>query len=298
MRNVGLTVSYHRNSWHNQQFVWNRALTLADYAKGSVTVPNDPRLEERAGATIDGIWDLARESRGKADTVLTRWQNIPGSGEGPKQFYNGVDIGVSSRFSNGALVNGGVTLGRRVNDSCWQNDLPFVAASSTGNSITGTTIRNDDYCDERLPLWHSDGSTIKVSAIYPLPYKFSASAVYRSLPGLDVSANQVFSNAAIEPSLGRPIGACTSTPCTNQFSLNVWPDGTLIEDYSRENVLDIKVTRDFPIGRWVFNLSGEVYNALNRRNISGVTQTVGGTFRQVTGLLAGRLFKVVVGADF
>jgi hypothetical protein len=29
-----------------------------------------------------------------------------------------------------------------------------------------------------------------------------------------------------------------------------------------------------------------------------LTQTFGPTFRQVTGLLAGRLFKIVVGADF
>ena len=68
---------------------------------------------------ITGILDRNVDSLGRNDIIRTRWQDIPGSGDGPRFLYNGIEIGMDARFFNGALVTGGLTLGRRVNDECW-----------------------------------------------------------------------------------------------------------------------------------------------------------------------------------
>ena len=282
MRGVGLSISYHRNSWHNQQYDWNRALTAADFTRGTLSAPNDPVLGDGSGGTVQ-IWDINTDARGRADDVRTPWQDIPGSGNGPKEVFNGVDIGVNARFDNGALVAGGVTLGRRVNDSCWLNDLPQV---DQGNTI----VRGPGFCDATTALWDSAGSQMKVQFVYPLPYDFVLSGTAKTLPGPSYDADVLFSAAELTAALGRaPSGGASSR-------LNVLPTGTLVDD--RLNQLDLRLTKNFSLGGAILNLSAELYNIFNSRAVQGTIEDYGPAFRFPEGLLGGRFFKYVVGVDF
>ena len=40
---MSLNLGYFRNTWHNVQYNWNRALSAADFAVGTITAPQDPR---------------------------------------------------------------------------------------------------------------------------------------------------------------------------------------------------------------------------------------------------------------
>jgi len=282
---VTLDVSYHRNSWQNQQFVWNKARTAADFGTGQVTLPTDSQLEGRSGAVVTGLFDVNPAAVGLADDVLTRWQDIPGSGDGPSEVFHGVDIGINARFDNGSLIQGGVTLGRRTNDTCWLNDLPQVATPGNGN----TFVRNDEYCNANRPIWVSSGSQVKFQFIYPLPQGFALSGSVKSVPGPDLDANVNVSASAVE-GLGRTTTAQTT------FQVNGNPNGTRADD--RINQLDMRVTKDFGLGNARLNLSAELYNVFNSRAVQGTVDDIGPTYLFPGGLLGGRFFKYVLGVDF
>ena len=60
--------------------------------------------------------------------------------EKKEEVFNGVDFGVDFRMGNGGLLAGGITVGRTLVDTCWQNDLPAVGQIGTSKpSTSGST---------------------------------------------------------------------------------------------------------------------------------------------------------------
>lgn len=294
---VSLNLGYFRNTWHNVQYNWNRALTAADFAVGTITAPQDARLGDRSGAVVTGILDRNVDSLGRNDIIRTRWQDIPGSGDGPRFAYNGVEIGMDARFFNGALVTGGLTLGRRVNDECWANNLPQVSGGESSGTFAPTasslddTIRNDDYCRSAPSLWNSQASQIKFQAIYPLPGDFALSGNFYTSPGVDIGAQYFVSNAEIEGSLGRPLAGCPvgGAACPVTKEINLIPNRTLQDD--RITQLDLRLTRSFNVGEVRVNASLELYNVFNARPVLGTRQVLGATYLYPQGFLGGRFLK-------
>jgi hypothetical protein len=54
-----------------------------------------------------------------------------------------------------------------------------------------------------------------VAVIYPLPWDTEISTIVQNLPGVDILANRVYSNAEIAPSLGRSLSACPAVGVCN-----------------------------------------------------------------------------------
>ena len=282
---VTLDVSYHRNSWHNQQYVWNKDRTAADFGVGQVTLPVNAQLGDRSGSVITGLYDINAASVGLANDVLTKWQDIPGAGDGPVQVFHGVDISINARFNSGALIQGGVSLGRRSNDTCWLNSLPQVSTPGNGN----TFFRNDEYCNANRPLWDAQGSQLKFQAIYPLPQGFTLSGNVKSVPGNDLNANVNVAASAVE-GLGR------ATTAGQTFQVNANPNGYRSDD--RVNQIDLRLTKDFNLGNARLNIAAELYNVFNARPVQGTNDDIGARYLFPEGLLGGRFFKYVLGVDF
>src|SRR5262249_1587559 len=112
----GMNVGYFWTYWGNQSVAGNTLVTPTDFTEFCVTAPNDPRLGSSAGQQICGFYDVNPNKFGQSDTLVTLAKNF-GVGT-PKELYKGVDLGFTARWGKGALLNGGVGIGRETFDYC------------------------------------------------------------------------------------------------------------------------------------------------------------------------------------
>jgi hypothetical protein len=118
------------------------------------------------------------------------------------QRWNGMDLTLNARPGRGVLLQGGLSSGRQITDNC--EILAKVPEVSGAASPTG------------LPYCHQEQhflTQVKFLGSYLLPkIDVQVSGTFQSIPGPQISANQVLSSAAVQPSLGRPLaGAATVT---------------------------------------------------------------------------------------
>ena len=302
MESVGLSVSYYRNRWKNQQYTFNSALTAADFAVGTITAPEDSRLGDRNGAVIAGVIDRNADSLGRNEISRVAWEDIPGAGDGPSEVFQGVDIGINARnlISPGSLIQGGVTLGKRVNDTCWANDLPWVTGGTAQNPGGGKldgTVRNSDYCDSSPDLWDSPASQVKFQWLYPLPADFAISGNFYTNPGIPYGAVWDVPAATAAAAFGRPATNCgVSTSCGGTLELDLIPDDTNHDD--RITQLDLRLTRTFRFGEIVLDGAVELYNVFNSRPVLGQRDDFDAQYEYPLGVLGGRFFKWTAGLSW
>jgi hypothetical protein len=287
MPGFGVNVGYFRTDWRNQQVTVNRAVSASDYSNYCVSAPADSRLPSGGGYQICGLKDLSSAARLRvAQNELVRASEFGRRTD----VFNGVDMAMNARFGSKALLSGGVALGRTVTDDCYLSDYPNVTASNTATYSYDTSLRA---CHPEIPLWNAPGSQIKLQGYYRLPWELQVSAAYKNLSGISDGANYSFTNAQIQPSLGRPLGACPATgTCTATVNVALYPTGTKYD--TRLNQLDLRATRTFKIGRARIQGIAELYNVFNLRIAQGVNTaygTDGSTWLRPTNLLGGRLFK-------
>jgi hypothetical protein len=115
-------------------------------------------------------------------------------------------------------------------------------------------------------------------------------ATFQNLPGPLVAANYIANNAAVSPSLGRPLsgGAANTT-------VNLITPGALYGE--RLNQLDLRFTKDHKFGPRTIRANFDIYNALNGNYV----RTVNANYASLlvpTGILDPRLFKISAQFDF
>jgi hypothetical protein len=299
--NVGVTLSYNRNDWRNQQAIVNNALSRADYSTYCINAPSDARLGDFSGQQICNLYDANPDKFGQVDEVRMRWQDVAGANGRPHDVFNGIDIGVNARFAQGGLLAGGVTFGRTTFDYCWQNELPNVDQRGT----PGNLPRNNDYCRIQSTLWNGVGSQIKVQAVYPLPYEFNVSGSFKDVPGITIGATYQASNAEVRESLGRDLSACRgAVPCAARAAVALVPvassSGSASAHLYDERIrqVDLRLTRVFRVVGFRVQGIAELYNVFNRRSPLGIVSTYGSAWQLPVALLGGRLFKFGAQVDF
>src|SRR5262249_2633219 len=98
----------------------NRAVTAADFAQYSITVPTDARLPN-SGQVLSGLFEVNPAKASLVDNYTTFADNYGNEYE----HWNGVDISVSRRPRTGVTLQGGIRTGRRSNEVCEiQSQLP------------------------------------------------------------------------------------------------------------------------------------------------------------------------------
>ena len=212
---LGVNVGYFRTSYGNQQVTRNQAVDPSQYDEYCITAPTDSRLPSGiSGSRICGLYDIRPAVFGRVENVITQADNF---GE-PSQVFNGVDVNVRARMGQGVTLQGGVSTGRTVTDTC------YVVNSG-----------QDLYHCRVTPPWSAE-TQVKFLLVYPLPWDFRASAVYQNLPGLPVQASYVARNAEIAPSLGRNMGSCRGAAvCNATVTLNL---GSAVEQSIRAGVVE------------------------------------------------------------
>jgi hypothetical protein len=278
--NVGLAFGYYRTWFGNFTVTNNLAVTPADYDSYCVTAPVDPLLPN-SGQRLCGLYDLKPAKFGQVKNLVTLAKTFGDQTE----VYDGFDLALSTRFGGGRLLQGGVSLGRTVTDSCYANALPNIlpqSATLTASAVAGTP-RIADYCHVSQP-WSSTAQ-LKLAGVYPLPGGAQVSATLQNGNTFSIQANRTTPSAEIAPSLGRNL----ASGANGTVAISLIPPGVVFGD--RLTQLDLRLTKLFSLGSARVKALVDVYNVFNSGTIIDVNNTYGSQWRKPLDILAARLIK-------
>jgi len=280
---LSVDVGYFRRWFGNFSVVDNRALApdlSTDFGTFSVTAPVDSRLPNGGGYSVNNLYNINASRAGLVDNYFTF-----ASDYGTQiQHWNGVDVTLNARLRQGVLLQGGLSSGRQITDNC--EVLAKVPEASGAASPTGLP-----YCRHTQNFL----TQVKFLGSYSVPkVDVQVSGAFQSIPGPQISANQVLSSAQVRPSLGRALaGAATVT-------VNLVPPGSLFGD--RLNQLDLRFSKVLKYSRTRTSVNLDLYNAFNAETVlaenATYTNATATGWRVPTTLVTARFAKISVQFDF
>jgi hypothetical protein len=293
---VSVDLGYFRRWYGNLTTSDDRALSPADFDTFSLTAPRDPRLPDGGGQTINGLRDLKPTSFGRASDVLVTFADEYGR---MIRHWNGVDLTVNARVRGGLLLQGGLSTGRTSTDNCdLVQKLPEIAAPApaTQGVVPRTEVPAGAVNNTLIPLDYCHVDTnfltqLKFLGAYTIPrIDLQVSGSFQSIPGPELQANFVATNASVAPSLGRPLAGGT-----NNVTVNLVRPGTLYGE--RLNQLDLRVAKILRFATQRAAVNVDVYNAFNGNAV--LQQSIAfGNWLTPQGVLVGRSAKFSVQYDF
>ncbi len=292
--NMGLTVAYFRTWYGGFQALDNTLVTKADYDPFCITAPVDSRLPGSvSGKQFCGIYDINPAKFGQVNLLRTQASHYGKMSE----VFDGVDVTIGARFGRGGQVQGGLATGRTVTDNCGLViDSPStVTAGTPAGAALALPVADGrpGFCDVSRP-W-SSSTQVKFSVVYPLPWNFQASTIYQNIPGVPIRASYTATDAEIRPSLGRHLAACpsqTAATCNQTVTLDLIPPFSLYGE--RIQQVDLRLTRNFPIGARRLQGNFDIYNILNAstvQNEQAAYRVVDNQWRNAIQIMGGRLIK-------
>ena len=267
---VAVTAGYYRNWFGNQQITDNTLISPEDHSPFCVTAPADSRLPGGGGYQVCGLYDISLAKFGQVNNVVSQSSNF---GE-QKQVNDFFAVSVTTRFSSGARLGGGLDTGRSVTDNCFAVDSPQQLLN----------------CHVVQPF--AAQTQLKLNGSYPLPAGIVISGVYQNVSGPQITASYAASNAEVAPTLGRNLAACgTRTPCTATATVPLIVPGTMRE--SRSTRLDMRLTKLIELpSRLRLQANLDIYNALNSSSILTIGTAYGSRWLQPTAIVDPRIFQL------
>lgn len=248
---MAVEVGYFRRIFGNFILTDNLATTKADYDTFSITAPSDPHLPGGGGQVIGNLYNLNPSKVGQVDNYVTFASDYGKQTE----HWNGVDLTISARPSNGVTLQGGLSTGRTTFDGCEiRENLPeftWTPSSTTGAvEYMGPT---NPYCRVQEVFQ----TQVKFLGTYLIPrVDVQVAGSFQSMPGWPIAALYNAPNSVIQPSLGRPLagGAANAT-------INIIEPGQTFNE--RPNQLDLRASKVFRFGTRRATVNLDVYNMLN-----------------------------------
>jgi len=272
---MSVDFGYFRRWFGNFAVTDNRALDATDFTPFSVTVPSDPRLPGGGGNEISGFYNPNKIVA--QDNYFTSASNFGNQ----IQRWNGVDLTTTVRPAQGVLLQGGLSTGRTLTDTC------EILAKLPEADLLGAP-----YCRQMTHFL----TQVKFFGSYTVPkIDVQVSGAFQSIPGPQLAANRVIPNALVKPSLGRDLvgGAANVT-------VNMVPPGAL--DGDRLNQLDMRFAKLLKAGRLRASLNLDLYNVFNVSTVLAENSTYSNAtatgWRVPTTLITARFAKISVQLDF
>jgi hypothetical protein len=270
---VAVDVSYFRRWFGNFDVTDNLAVGPADFDRFQITAPVDPRLPGGGGQVISGLFNLNPAKFGVPANNLITLSSKYGK---QTQMWQGVDVNVNMRPTEGVLLQGGTSTGRSVSDNC------EILAKLPEVSPVGAP-----YC-KTVPAFLTQ---VKFQAAYTIPrVDVQVSGAFQSLPGPQITANYNAPNALVAPSLGRNLSGNAAN-----VTVNIVEPGTLYGD--RLHQLDLRLSKLVRYGRTRTRFNVDIYNALNSNAVLTLNNNFG-AWQQPTVILLARFVKLGVQFDF
>ncbi|MEQ1575286.1 MAG: carboxypeptidase regulatory-like domain-containing protein [Vicinamibacterales bacterium] len=295
---ISVDVAFFRRWYGNFIAIDNLATTAADYSRFSITAPTDSRLPNGGGYTIGNLYDLNPDKVGQVNSLYTSAENYG------KQIerWNGVDVGVNTRFGNRILLQGGMSVGRTVTDNCEVlAKSPEIISGRAAETATAqvalpTTPAGVPYC-------HVDTgflTQVKGFGSYTVPkidvqasasvQSYVATGTGTTTSGPRIDANYVATNAVIAPSLGRNLSGGLANA-----TVNLLATGQLYGE--RVNQVDLRVAKILTFGRTRTSASLDLYNLFNLNSVT-VENANYASFRVPLAAMQARFMKLGVQIDF
>ena len=256
MPRMSVNAAYFRRIYGNFAVVDSPLVGVNDYSSYCVDGPVDARLPGSGGERICGLRDLNSVTlvqQANADRMTTFASNYGAQYE----HWNGVDLTVNARLPK-VLLQGGVSTGSTFQEDCEVvRNLPEAAAATSANS--------DRFCSTKSPFL----TQLKMLGAYTLPFDIQLSGTFQTSPGPEITASGTFVNAQISPSLGRNLS-------TGQ-NVSVGLVEPKTEYGERLYQLDFRFAKRFNLNRTRFQLSADLFNALNGNAVLVQSNTYGST---------------------
>ncbi len=267
---ISADISYFRRWYGNFIVTDNRVTQPSDFDTYSVTAPSDSKLPNGGGYAVSGLYDL---NPGRFGLPAQNYVTLSDAFGKQIEHWNGVDASLSVRLQNGVLFQGGISSGRTSTDNC---DVV-------------------DKLDNPSPLYcHVDTAfltQVKALGSYVVPViGLQVSATLQSIPGPEIAANYVASNASIVPSLGRNLSGNAANA-----TVNLVAPGTMYGD--RLNQVDLRFGKVVPYGRSRMTFSLDLYNALNTNPVVAQNNNFA-AWQRPNSILTARFAKVSAQIDF
>jgi hypothetical protein len=297
---VSVNVSWFRRVEGNFQVIDNLATTAADYRSYTMTVPNDPRIPN-AGSAVT-LYDVKPALASAVNNYITFASDYGNE----SRHYTGYDVTIDARPGAGVYLQGGLSTGNIVSDSC---DIVKALPETMLTALTPSYLASPaaygptnvwtplEYCHQQTgytPQYKFLGS-------YTLPWwDLRVSGTLQSNMGPQINANVIYTGAQIvaqNPSLG-----AFSTGNNGNVTAFVMTPGTLFND--RTNQIDLRFAKIVKFrgrgGR--AEASIDLYNIFNSDAIQGQNNTYsgvnGGAWLRPTGIIPPRFIKFNVRWDF
>jgi hypothetical protein len=278
---IGVAFGYFHTWWGNGgpgsgdfHVTDNLAVTPGDFDPYCITAPVDPRLPGGGGYRVCGLYDVKPVKFGQVDNLISDVNQFGGR----TTVYNGLEFSMNGRFRRGAVLQGGIGMGRTLNDTCNVPDVPA------------------QFCRNIMPF---KGETqIKISGSYPLPWwGLQISGAMQNLSGRPISASFVASNAQIAPVLGRNLAQCgAAAVCNATATVAIIEPNTMFE--GRYTLLDARVGKTVRWGRVRILPRLDVYNLLNSDAVNSMITRYGPSWLQPQEVFGARMVKLGAQVDF
>ena len=171
------------------------------------------------------------------------------------EHWDGLDINVNARTSNGIQLQGGVSTGRTSTNNCEviaQVPEALFGATSFLVGNAGSWL-SSEWCDIQQPFL----TQVRGMGAYTIPkIEVQVSATFQSKPGTQLAANNNVPSAVAAITLGRPLSGNAANT-----TVNIVEPGKLYGD--RINQLDFRVAKILRFGRTRTQLGMDVYNLTN-----------------------------------
>lgn len=256
--NLVATIGYtHREKRGNIGYR-NAAVPTSAYTPITVT-------EANSGRSVT-VYNQDPATRGRIDIV---WDNE----EALDSTYNGGDITIDKRLSNGWMFTGGVSIGKNIGD---------IYPSPTDSTILND-LNNPNFTFRRGVSGNDVPFSLRLSSVYELPYGISASGTFQRQTGFPEITTVSVGNNTIALTQG-------------STSVAVDPRGTVRLPHL--NQLDVSFRKSFRSGAKVLSPRIDLYNLANSATVSSRTTVLGPSYGAVNAIQRGRLIKFGVGVDF
>jgi hypothetical protein len=297
---LGMEFEYSRRIFGNFRVNDNLLVGPGDFDTFSIPMPVDSRLPN-SGQTLGGLLNVNPAKFGQVDNFVTLSDKY---GKQTRQ-YNGIALSLNARMTNGLTAQGGLSLGRTVEDVCGlAAQLPETFVPGNGVAGDGAIpggLRSLEHCRMQTPLqpaytglatYTIPRVDIQVSGTLTSRAGVSArNANFNMIGNESLQANLVATNAVVAPSLGRPLSGGAQN-----INMNLLRPGDLYGD--RVTNMDFRVARVQRIGSKRLLVGLDVYNIANAAPTLSYNQTYGTRWLTPLAIQQARFAKVSMQFDF